>query len=110
MKLGRLLMEMGYLGENQFYKVLAEKFRKKFINLQGSLPTEEAVQQLPRDLVKKLSVVPVYFQKQRLVIATSQPDRAELYDILKQQLSTPFELVVAPPHQINYILAKLPFH
>jgi len=107
MKLGRLLMEMGYLDENQFYKVLAEKFRKKFINLQESSPSEEAVRRLPRGLVRKLSVVPVYFQKQRLVIATSHPDRAEINDILRQQLSCPFELAVAPPHQIIDVLGNL---
>jgi len=108
MKLGRLLMEMGYLDENQFYSVLAEKFRKNFINLHGSSPSEEAMQQLPRTLVKQLSVVPVYFQKKRLVIATSHPDRAEINDILRQQLSCPFELAVAPPHQIIDVLANLP--
>jgi len=108
MKLGRLLMEMGYLDENQFYSVLAEKFRKNFINLHGSSPSEDAMRQLPRTLVKQLSVVPVYFRKKRLVIATAHPDRAEINDILRQRLSCPFELVVAPPHQIIDVLANLP--
>jgi hypothetical protein len=109
MKLGNLLMIMGYLNENQFYRVLAEKFRKKFIDLQENLPTDRALQHFPPDLIKKLSIVPVYFQKQRLVVATSHPDKAEINDILRQQLSCPFELAVAVPHQIRDVLADLRF-
>ena len=107
MKLGNLLMEMGYIDENQFYKVLAEKFRKRFLNLRESSPADEAVRLLPPKLVKKLTVVPVCFQNKRLVIATSHPDRAEINDILRQQLSCPFELVVSSPHQITNVLANL---
>jgi hypothetical protein len=107
-KVGELLAEMGYLNEDQLYKVVAEKFRKRFVNLQKKSPADEALVHLSHDLVRKLQVVPIYFQDNRLIIATSFPDKTELGDILREKLSCPFELVVSPPNQIVEVLANLP--
>lgn len=106
-RIGKLLVEMGYVDENQIYKVLAEKFRKRYMNLHDVRPSAEVVRQLSKDIIKKLSVVPVYFRNNRLVIATPFPERAEIGDILRQRLTCPFELVVAPPHQIVDAQANL---
>ena len=106
MKVGKLLLEMGYINENQIYEVLAEKFRKRFVSLEKISFTEEALDHLSHDLVKKLKVIPIHFENKRLIIATSYPDKAELNDILREKLSCPFELVVSPSYQINQIMAN----
>jgi hypothetical protein len=108
MKVGTLLVDMGYINDDQMYKVLAEKFRKRYVNIENISPTDEALDQLPRDIAKKLKVLPIYFQNKRLIIATSFPDKVELSDILKKKLSCPFELVVSPLNQIIDGLANLP--
>ena len=105
MRVGKLLVDMGYIDEDQMYKVLAEKFRKRFINLQNVSPDDDALAHLSHDLVKKLKVMPIYFKNERLIIATSFPDKAKLSDILKEKLSCPFELVVSPHNQIMTLLA-----
>ena len=108
MTVGKLLVEMGYIDEEQMYKVLAEKFRKRFVSIEGLSPATEALGYLSHNLAKKLQVIPLYFQKRRLIIATSSPDKAEISDILRKKLSCPFELVVSPPNQIIDGLANFP--
>ena len=106
MKVGNLLIEMGYINENQIYEVLAEKFRKRFVSLERISLTEKALDHLSHNLVKKLKVIPIRFENKRLIIATSYPDKPELTDILREKLSCPFELVVSPSYQINQIMAN----
>lgn len=108
MKVGALLVDMGYLNEGQVYKVLAEKFRKKYVNIKSVSPGEDVLRQIPQDLIRKLKIFPMYFKKDSLVIATSLPDKAELVEILRKKLDCPFELVVAPHNQIVDGLANLP--
>jgi len=107
-KVGELFVEMGYINEDQMYKVLAEKFKKRFVSLQKTSPTAEALGCLSRNFIKKLEIIPIHFQNERLVIATSNPDSANLSDILKEKLSCPFELVISPHNEIIEALANLP--
>ncbi|MFC1844776.1 hypothetical protein ACFLZ5_08310 [Thermodesulfobacteriota bacterium] len=108
MKLGELSIEMGLVNEEQMCKVLAEKFNKRFVNLQKTTPTEDALNCLPRDLIKKLKIVPIDLNNERLIIATSTPDKNDLIDILHEKLSCTFELVVSPQNQIIETLSNLP--
>jgi hypothetical protein len=78
MKVGELFVEMGYINEDQMYKVLAEKFKKRFVSLQKTTPTDEALSCLSREVIKKLEIIPIHFQNERLVIATSNPNSANL--------------------------------
>jgi hypothetical protein len=106
MKVGKLLVEMGYINENKIYEVLAEKFRKRFVDLERISFDDEALGSLSHDLVRKLKVIPFQFHNKRLIIATSFPDKAELSDVLRERLSCPFELVVSPYNQINAMMVK----
>ena len=108
MKVGELAVELGYINEEQMFTVLAEKFKKRFVNLQKITPSDEALGQLPHNFIKKLEIIPIHFQSERLVIATSYPDRANLIDSLEDKLSCPFELVISPHSQIVAALADLP--
>ena len=106
MKVGKLLVEMGYINENQIYEVLAEKFRKRLVSLERISFIEEVQSHLSHDLMKKLKVIPIRFENKRLLIATSFPEKVELADILRKKLSCPFELVVSPMYQINAIMVN----
>ena len=108
MKLGELSIEMGLVNEEQMCKVLAEKFNKRFVNLQKTTPKEDALNCLSRDLIKKLKIVPIDLNNERLIIATSTPDKNDLIDILHEKLFCSFELVVSPQNQIIETLSNLP--
>ena len=106
-RVGELLVELGYINEGQMYRVLAEKFHKRFVSLQKTTPTDEALSFVPRNVMSKLGIIPMYFQNERLVIATSNPDNTKLSDMLKKMLSCPFELVITPLNEIIETLKKL---
>jgi len=87
---------------------LAKKFKKIYVNLQNIIPESEALASLPLDLIRSLEIIPLYFQDERLVNATSDPSNAHFTDILKDWLACPFELVISPYNQIIEALANLP--
>jgi len=87
---------------------LAKKFKKRYVKLQNIIPESEALASLPLDLIRSLEIIPLNFQDERLVIATSDPSNAHLNDILKDWLACPFELVISPYSQIIEALANLP--
>jgi hypothetical protein len=107
-KVGKLLIDMGFMDDSNVYKALAEKFKMKFVNIHNVSPAHEALGVLDHDLLRKLKVLPIYFQKRKLLVATALPDKPELGDILRKRLSCPFELVVATHNQIIDGLANLP--
>ncbi|MBW2466436.1 MAG: hypothetical protein JRF02_03970 [Deltaproteobacteria bacterium] len=107
-KLGELLLELGYLNEEQLCRVLAEKFRKRFVNLQKFSTSDKALNRLSKDMARRLQIAPIDFHDNRLIIATPFPDRPEICDILRERLSCPFELVVSPKNQIVEFMANLP--
>jgi hypothetical protein len=108
MKVGELFVEMGYITEDQMFKALAKKFKKRYVKLQNITPESEALTSLPLDLIRSLEILPLFFQNERLVIATSDPGNAHLNDILKDWLTCSFELVLSPYSQIIKALANLP--
>jgi len=107
LRLGELLVYLGFITEGQKYEVLAEKFRKRFVQLQNITPTHEALTCLPQKFIHRLEIIPICFQDERLVIATANPNSGNLGDILKETLHRPFELVVCPRSQIFKTLASL---
>jgi MshEN domain len=107
MRVGELFVEMGYITEEQLYIALAEKFKKRYVNLQNSRPDRDALASLPQNFIQELEIISIHFQQERLVIATSDPSNAHLVDILREVLSRPFEMVISPQSQIISALAEL---
>jgi hypothetical protein len=105
-KVGDLLVKHGHIREDDLYSVLAEKFRKPFINLDNAFFCKEAGAKLPRQLVLKLMVVPLSMVEGRLLIATSRPELTQIIDLLKKHLTCPFDLAVAPYSQLKSVIIR----
>ncbi len=105
-KVGDLLLKKGYISEDDFYSVLAEKFRKPFINLDNALFSKEAAAKLPRQLILKLMVVPLSMVEGRLLIATCRPELPQIGDLLRKYLKCPFDLSVAPFSQLKSVIIR----
>jgi len=105
-KIGEMLIESGSVSEDKVYGVLAEKFRKPFIDLKAFEPSEDAKSHLPRNLVLELMVLPLAVDNGRLVLATSRPEMTQTIDVLRNQLECPFDLRVAAPSQLKAAIIK----
>lgn len=105
-KIGEMLIESGSVSEDKVYGVLAEKFRKPFIDLKAFEPSEDAKSHLPRNLVLELMVLPLAVDNGRLILATSRPEMTQTIDVLRNQLECPFDLRVAAPSQLKAAIIK----
>lgn len=63
-------------------------------------------QQIPMDFVLRYRVVPLREEGKTLVVAVSDPERYRELDELERGLGRPLEIEVAPPSQIEEVLAR----
>jgi type II secretory ATPase GspE/PulE/Tfp pilus assembly ATPase PilB-like protein len=101
LRLGRLLLEQRLISEDQLLAALSMKFRMTFVDLDKVKPAPEAVKALPRDLVNQMQVFPFAFAGKTLIVATSQPADATIFDRLRFSTSYAVELVAARANQIS---------
>jgi len=105
-KVGEILIKMGLITEEQLLSALATKFRMRFIDLDGMIPTMEALKALSEGLVSQLQVFPIEYDGHRLVVATASPTDMTVGDRLRFCSKYNIELVIAPSKQISSAIEK----
>lgn len=85
----------------------AIQFGIETVDLGGMALDDETVQQMPRHIVKRYNVVPVFFQEGVLTVAVSDPSDLDLMDSLQHQLKVDgIEFRVATEDQIEALIQK----
>lgn len=85
----------------------AIQFGIETVDLGGMNLEDETVQQMPRHIVKKYNVIPVFFQEGVLTVALSDPSDLDLMDSLQHQLKVDaIEFRVATEDQIEALVQK----
>lgn len=95
-KLGQILVELKYVTPNDICIALATQFNKPWIDLSLLIIPREIITILPEEIIKKYEIIPVQFEnKNKLIIATSNPQDKEIEKELRKYLNIDFELVIA---------------
>lgn len=105
-KIGDMLVELKHLTEKQVYRVLADKFRRRFVDLADITVPEDAGSILSRELSLQLKVMPIAVEDGRPILATSRPELGAIAETLHRELGRPFELRVALPSQLSSLLLR----
>jgi type II secretory ATPase GspE/PulE/Tfp pilus assembly ATPase PilB-like protein len=106
-KIGELLIERGFVSEDQVTEALAIKFGLEFVDLADTTPTYEAVNLLAAPFVRKMQIMPVAVKNNILTIAISSPtEHATIEDILRFSLNRRIKLVVASAFQISQAIER----
>lgn len=84
-KLGRTLVDLAYVTEDQLMAGLAEQLGLETIDLDQTTPTPEALSCLPVDACERYGVFPVRVDaaERLLWIATAEPDRSTLLEVAR---------------------------
>lgn len=82
-KLGAVLVEMGFLTEDDVMKVIAEKLRIPYANLFDPEIPEAVIKLIKEDIAKKYTVVPVKKDAGGVVVAMSDPLDIHVIDELR---------------------------
>ncbi len=87
-------------------RALARQLGFSFIDLEDMIPEDDALDMVPRSLVKMHSFVPLFIDDDRLLIAAADEIEHELEDELRLRFGVPVRVVLATPRSINQAIAK----
>jgi tetratricopeptide (TPR) repeat protein len=107
-KLGQFLIEKGILQEKDVYMALAEKFRMPFVDLRQQKVTRTILRHLPREVIRKLQVLPLAVRENTLVVATLLPDPGPVCDVVHRYASARnVEFVLVQPSHLKNVIRVL---
>lgn len=107
-KLGQFLIEKGILQEREVYMALAEKFRVPFVDLRQQKVTRTILDHLPRELIRKLHVLPLAVREDVLVVATFQPDPGPVCEVVHRYAKARnVEFVLVQPSHLKNVIRVL---
>lgn len=105
-KIGELLVECGFVSEDQILAALSTKFRMRFVDLHNLTPDEKALKALPEELIHRIQIFPINYSGGHLVVATSKPTDPSIFNILRFSTNQKVELVVATSSDITEAIKK----
>jgi type IV pilus assembly protein PilB len=72
-KVGEILIELGFLSEHNIATFLGRQLNIPFVELENQLIDAASVQILPGDMARRLVALPLYRDKEALVVAMTDP-------------------------------------
>jgi type II secretory ATPase GspE/PulE/Tfp pilus assembly ATPase PilB-like protein len=106
-RLGEILTESGLLTERALAETLAHKFNLRFVDL-DTYPMDPAARaEVPPDVIRKYSVLPVAVDELTLTLVVSDPLQTDVYDLLGFLMKRRVVELVATPTQLKAVIASL---
>ncbi len=87
-------------------RALARQLGFSFVDLEDMVPEDDALDRVPRSLVKTHSFIPLFVDDDRLLIACTDEIEHELEDELRLRFGVPVRPVLATPRAINQAIAQ----
>ena len=105
-RIGELLVELGYCTANDVERALAGQAGMEFVDLSGFEPDEETVAAIPAENAQAYQVVPIEYtpQGRKLKVALKSPDNFQAVDDLRLLMNFNVTAVVAQASEIDRLL------
>jgi type IV pilus assembly protein PilB len=100
-KVGEILIDLGFINEHNLATFLGRQLQLPFIEIEKQLVDPEIVQLIPADLARRLTAIPLYRDKDALVIAMSDPLNIFGLDDVKKSTGREIRQVVATRSDIQ---------
>ncbi len=88
-RLGRVLSDMGAVGQEQLARVLSQQMGMEFIRLTGASVREDLARLLPAAVARRLQVIPVSDQDGTLTVAMVDPLDVVALDDIRRLVAMP---------------------
>ncbi|OGJ82833.1 hypothetical protein A2412_01630, partial [Candidatus Peribacteria bacterium RIFOXYC1_FULL_58_8] len=92
-----ILFEQGLLTQDLYEGAIAEHYKLPFFDLQAHLPSPEVIAKLPEEIAQAYHTVVAEFATDRATIATSEPGRENLEEVMRLNLGQ--KEPVVPPQE-----------
>lgn len=104
--LGEMLVELGYVTEDQVLEVLAHAYGVPFAHISPSLADPKVIEVLPRDFLETQCVLPLFVVRNRLTVAVTEPANLFLIEELKRVSGYEVQIVAGTETDIRSTLRQ----
>jgi len=105
-KLGRILVRLGFITEEEFLEFLSRQFRLRTVNLEEVEIQPELIRLVPATLAKRFLLIPVKRVGSTLTVAISDPTNMMVLDDIKFMTGYNIEPVLAKEAEIVEAIKK----
>ena len=105
-KLGAIAVEMNMISEDQLAQALGEQMGIPIVNVSDLTIPPEVLAHMTEPMARMYNAIPISFRNDTLTIATSQPERLEVIDELRNFLGYNIQATVTTPHEIEAALER----
>jgi type IV pilus assembly protein PilB len=104
--LGQIVVDFGLLGEEQLLQAVADHLALDYVSLEGTELSPTVLRSMPSSAARMYGAVPVSATGNSLTVAVTDPYNPHLAEELGFVLGKDVHLAVAPPKQIESIIAR----
>ncbi len=101
-----LLVEQGIVSRDEVLRGLCQRFGVPYVNLRQFDVDPKAVSVVPGHFARKHLVMPLLLDKDRLLVAVTDPSDAELINMLRFMTGKVLEFCIAPSDDIAYAISS----
>jgi len=100
------VVQMKLVSAEKAARALAVQLGFPYLDMEDMLPEDDILDQVPRQLVKQHSFIPLFVDDGQLLVATIDQLDHELEDELRLRYDAPVRTVIAAPRAISQAIAK----
>ena len=100
-RFGNSAVKLGFIGENDFIKLLAEQLSLPFVDLSTFRIEDVALSVIPKEMAWKLNVIPLFLLDNQLTVATDDPIDIMKMDNLARATNKRIQRAVAQKDDIT---------
>ena len=104
-RLGDLLLSSGEIGEDDLYRALADQMGVLYVRLGDFDADPAALAALAPEHARAHRLLPLMFERGRLIVATDDPSDSAALNALKFSTQYPVEAVLASPEDLDVAIA-----
>jgi type IV pilus assembly protein PilB len=104
--LGKVALELNVVTEEQLVQAVAEQMGMQVIELSDAVLTQDVLEKVTDAMAQMYRVVPVHFEDGTLTVATCDPQNLRIQDELRTFLGYEIRLVVASETEITKVIDK----
>ncbi len=105
-KLGKTLVDLGYLHPDQLMKALCDDAAIPYAPVGEVTPSPDALAAIPEPIARRLASVPLRFENGRLVVAMTDPFDMDAVSSLERAARKPIKEMSAPRAEIAALLRR----
>jgi type IV pilus assembly protein PilB len=105
-KIGEILVDLGFVNEHNLATFLARQLHIPYIEIEKQLVDPESVKLIPADLARRITAIPLYMDKDALVVAMADPLNIFGLDDMRKATGREIRQVVATRSDIQVAISS----